>query len=245
MMSLYLQTVYPESCFGGFSDIDSTVIFYNRVRSLLRESSVVLDVGCGRAEYKDDPIPYRRELRTLRGKCRSVIGIDVDLAAETNPFIDTFYQINGSGWPLANGSIDLCLCDWVVEHLVEPSVLFSEVARVLRPNGTLCIRTMNKFSYPGVASRLVPNRLHAKLLDFSQKTRKHEDVFPTLYRCNSIRAVKTQMRRYGLTPVVYGYESEPAYCEFSRLAFAMASLVRTVTPQFLRTTIFAFGRKSA
>ncbi len=243
-MSLFRQTVYPESHFGGFSDIDSTVIFYNRVRSLLNESSVVLDVGCGRAEYKDDPIPYRKDLRTLRGHCRSVIGIDVDPAGETNPFIDTFHQINGSGWPLADGSIDLCLCDWVVEHLTEPSVLFAEAARVLRPKGALCIRTMNKFSYAGVAARVVPNRLHAKLLAFSQKTRKHEDIFPTLYRCNSIRALKTQMRHHGLIPVVYGFESEPGYCEFSRVAFKIAASVRTIVPQFLRTTIFAFGRKS-
>jgi hypothetical protein len=43
-MSLFRQTVYPESRFGGFGDIDSTVISYNRVRSLLQEFSVVLDV---------------------------------------------------------------------------------------------------------------------------------------------------------------------------------------------------------
>ncbi|SRR5712692_1425809 len=243
-MSLFLQMVYPESRFGGFTDIDGTVIFYSRVRSLLRESSVVLDVGCGRAEYKDDPVPYRKELRTLRGHCGKAIGIDVDPAGETNPFIDEFYQIDGSGWPLADGSIDLCLCDWVVEHLREPSVLFSEAARVLRPDGALCIRTMNKFSYPGLAARLVPNRLHARVLGFSQKTRKHEDVFPTLYRCNSVGALKSQMRRYGLIPVVYGYESEPCYCEFSRVVFGIAASVRAVIPQFLRTTIFAFGRKS-
>ncbi len=214
-MSLFRQKVYPESRFGGFSDVDSTVIFYTRVRSLLRESSVVLDVGCGRAEYKDDPIPYRKDLRILRGHCTNVIGIDIDPVAQTNPFIDAFYQINGSGWPLADGSIDLCLCDWVVEHLTEPSVLFAEAARVLRPNGALCIRTMNKFSYSGVAARLVPHRMHAKVLKFSQKI-----------------------------SVVYGYESEPGYCEFSRVAFGMAASVRALIPQFLRTTIFAFGRKS-
>jgi SAM-dependent methyltransferase len=243
-MSLFLQSVYPESRFGGFTDIDGTIVFYNRVRSLLNESSAVLDVGCGRAEYKDDPIPYRKELRILRGQRRKVIGIDVDPTGATNPFIDTFHQINGCGWPVANGSIDLCLCDWVVEHVPEPSTLFAESARVLRPGGTLCIRTMNKFSYPGVAARLVPNRLHAKVLDISQKKRKHEDVFPTLYRCNTVSSLKAQMRRHGLTPVVYGYESEPCYCEFSRVVFGIAASVRNVIPQFLRTTLFGFGRKS-
>jgi SAM-dependent methyltransferase len=242
-MSLYRQEVYPESKLGGFSDIDSTVVFYGRVRSLLHESSVVLDVGCGSAEYKDDPIPYRRDLRILRGHCQKVIGIDVDPAAKANPFIDTFYEIDGSGWPIPDGSIDLCLCDWLVEHLTQPYVVFAEAARVLRPNGTLCIRTMNKFSYSGIAARLIPNRLHAKVLDWCQKNRKHEDVFPTLYRCNSIAALRAQMNQSGFMPVVYGYESEPGYCEFSRTVFRIAASVRAFVPQLLRTTIFAFGRK--
>jgi SAM-dependent methyltransferase len=243
-MSSFLQTVYPESRFGGFSDIDGTVVFYNRVRSLFDKSSIVLDVGCGRGEYKDDPIPYRKELRILRGQCRSVVGIDVDPEGKSNPFIDAFYHIDGSGWPIADSSVDLCLCDWVVEHVAEPSALFAEAARVLRPDGKLCVRTMNKFSYPGIAARLVPNRLHAKVLDFSQKARKHEDVFPTLYRCNTVGALKEQMRRHGLIAAVYGYESEPCYCDFSRAAFGIAASVRNLIPHFLRTTLFGFGRKS-
>ena len=42
------ERFYPESRFGGFTDVDGTIAFYARVHSQLTPSSVVLDVGCGR-----------------------------------------------------------------------------------------------------------------------------------------------------------------------------------------------------
>ncbi len=38
---------FPESQFGGYSDIEKLVVFYLRVRSLLEPSFTVLDIGCG------------------------------------------------------------------------------------------------------------------------------------------------------------------------------------------------------
>ena len=80
----FKETFYPETRFGGYTDIDGTVAFYHRVNSLLKPSDVVLDVGCGRGEYVDDPVAIRKGLRVLRGKVAKVIGLDVDPAAQTN-----------------------------------------------------------------------------------------------------------------------------------------------------------------
>ncbi len=244
-MSLYRQYYYPEARFGGFSDIDSTIAFYNRVRALVDGQSVVLDVGCGRGEYQDDPIAFRRSVRILHGHCARVIGIDVDQIACTNPFIDEFHLIAGDNWPVASEVIDACCCDWVVEHLLEPAVLFAEARRVLKPGGVLCIRTQNKRSYSGVAARLIPNRLHSVVLRWAQKNRKNEDVFPTVYGCNTVGALEAGLKTFGFDSVVYGYESEPGYLEFSRWAFGMAALMRGLIPPRLRTSIFAFARKPA
>jgi hypothetical protein len=46
-----LSAHYPESNFGGFSDVDGTVSFYLRVNSLLRPDSNILDFGCGRGYH--------------------------------------------------------------------------------------------------------------------------------------------------------------------------------------------------
>ncbi|HEX9617275.1 MAG TPA: hypothetical protein VGA03_07640, partial [Anaerolineales bacterium] len=91
---------YPESRFGGFSNVDGTVAFYNRVNALVQPSSVVVDVGCGRGAYVEDPVPYRLQLRILKGKCQKVIGIDVDPKGKENPYIDEFRLIEGSRWPV-------------------------------------------------------------------------------------------------------------------------------------------------
>jgi ubiquinone/menaquinone biosynthesis C-methylase UbiE len=242
-MSLYRQYYYPEASFGGFSDIDATVAFYTRVKALVSSSSVVLDIGCGRGQYQNDPIEFRRNVRILHGHCAKVIGIDVDTIAATNPFIDEFLPITTSEWPIDSESIDLCCCDWVLEHVPDPLVLFRESRRVLKPGGVLCIRTQNKRSYSGVVARLIPSRLHGSVLRWAQKNRESEDVFPTVYRCNTVRDLKVMMKSFGFESVVYGYESEPAYLEFSKLAFGMAARMRSLIPPALRTSIFAFGRK--
>src|ERR1700746_3424517 len=45
---------FPESQFGGYSDIDQLVVFYTRVRSLLEPSFTVLDIGCGRGRHAEN-----------------------------------------------------------------------------------------------------------------------------------------------------------------------------------------------
>lgn len=76
---------YPESKFGGFTDIDGTVVFNTRVQSLVTPDTVLLDIGCGRGAFREDPVAIRRHLRTFKGKVRTVIGLDVDEAAANNP----------------------------------------------------------------------------------------------------------------------------------------------------------------
>jgi hypothetical protein len=45
------EMFYPESRFGGFSDIDATITFYDRINSLIQKSDTVLDIGCGRGVW--------------------------------------------------------------------------------------------------------------------------------------------------------------------------------------------------
>ena len=103
----YKNYFYPESEFGGFSDIDGTVSFYTRVNALLGDSFTVLDVGYDTGIYREDAVLFRRNLRILRGKGKKVIGIDVDSTAAENPCIDEFRLIEGNAWPVENDSVDL------------------------------------------------------------------------------------------------------------------------------------------
>jgi SAM-dependent methyltransferase len=235
---------HPEVEFGGFTDIDSTVIFYARVQQLLAEETIAVDVGCGRGTQRDDPVRLRRELRVLRGKCCRVIGIDVDAAAADNPFVDEFRQIGSDGrWPLDDASADLAVADFVLEHVTDPNTFFGEAARVLRPGATICIRTINAWSYVGLASRFVPNGFHARLLRDVQPERQQQDVFPTVYRCNSVPKLRRALATHGFDVVAYGAEAEPAYLKFSSVAYALGLAHRRLAPSWLRVGLIAWGRR--
>lgn len=237
------QKFYPEIKFGGFTDIDGTVAFFNRVNSLLEPSFVVLDVGCGRGAYGEDPVQYRKNLRILKGKVAKVIGIDVDQEAEGNPFLDEFHLVQDFKWPINDDSIDLIVCDNVLEHIGDPDRFFAELARVLKNGGFLCLRTTNRWNYVGLAATLIPNRYHSAVTSFVQDNRKEEDVFPTVYKCNSTRRLKRMMVKCGFEEcVVYGYEGEPSYLSFSRIAYFFGVLFERIAPRFLRRALYAFGR---
>jgi SAM-dependent methyltransferase len=236
------EKYYPESRFGGFTDIDGTIAFYNRVNALLNPSFVILDIGCGRGEYDSDPITLRRNLRILKGKTSKVIGLDVDKNAQSSPFLDEFRLIKGNSWPIENESVDLILCDHVLEHLVDIPPFFSEVHRVLKNNGFLCIRTPNRWGYIALIARLIPNRYHSKFISNIGGKRKQGDVFPVLYRCNTLGKIRAMLKQNKLDGVVYGYSPEPTYLSFSSIAYALGVLHQKICPGFLKTTLFAFGQ---
>jgi len=236
------ERFYPEARFGGFTDIDGTVAFFNRVNSLLDSSFVVLDVGCGRGAYNEDSVLLRKNLRILKGKVAKVIGIDVDQSAQNNLFLDEFHFVQCESWPIESDSIDLIVCDNVLEHILDPDQLFSEIRRVLRNDGFLCIRTPNRWSYIAIAATLIPNKYHSKVTSVVQDGRKEEDVFPTVYKCNSIRKLNNIMKKNGLEGVVYGYEAEPSYLSFSTITYFFGVLHQRFAPGFIKPALFAFGK---
>lgn len=236
------EIFYPEARFGGFTDIDGTIAFFNRVNSLLDASFVVLDVGCGRGEYGEDSVAIRKNLRILKGKVAKIIGIDVDQSAQDNPFLDEFCLIEGDSWPIEEDSIDLIVCDNTLEHIDNPDRFFSEIRRVMRNGAYLCIRTPNRWSYIALFARLIPNKYHSKVLSVVQDGRKEEDVFPTVYKCNSIWKLKSAMEKNDFECVVYGYEAEPSYLSFSKIGYYYGVLHQRFAPGFLKSAIFAFGK---
>jgi len=239
----YQRTFFPESVYGGFTDIDGTIHFYLRVNALLEDAFTVLDIGCGRGVYEYDPCRIRRELRILKGKCHRVIGVDIDKSAARNAFLDEFRLINSEKWPVEGASVDLLICDQVLEHVEQPETFFSECRRVLKVGGYFCFRTANALGYVALMAKLLPNTYHAKVLVRVQSTRECEDVFPTYYRCNTVRKIRRHMKNVGFDGCVYTYEAEPSYLEFSKFAYWLGTLHQKYAPKALRLSIFGFTRK--
>ena len=242
--NVMVERFHPEVRFGGFTDIDGTVRFYVRVQELLSPDAVAIDVGCGRGTQADDPLRVRRDLRILRGKCRRVIGLDVDPAASENPYVDEFRLIEENGdWPVESGSVDLVLADFVLEHVADPVRFVAQSASALRPGGMFCLRTINAWSYVGLASRMTPERLHHRLLRRVQPKRSSADVFPTVYRCNNVPQLRRLLAANGFDAVVYGADAEPAYLGVTGLTYRIGILYGQLAPSWLSVGIFAWARR--
>ena len=242
-MSDYYKRFYPESRFGDFSDVNGTIRFYSRVRALLEPQFLVLDVGCGRGSHADTMSEFEKLLRVYKGQSKHVLGIDLDPIGETNPTLDEFRLIQGPHWPVEDGSIDLVVSDWTMEHVEDPEAFLRECNRVLKPGGLLCMRTANGRGYVVALSKLVPDRVRFKLLNKIQPERLDRDGFPTVYRCNTIGKLTHALAVTGFESCVYGHNPEPTYLEFSYLSYALGVLYQKLTPRAWGTTLFVYARK--
>jgi ubiquinone/menaquinone biosynthesis C-methylase UbiE len=68
----------------------------------------------------------------LRGEMAKVLGIDVDGRARDNPSLDGFRLIESRASPVEDGSIDVIVCDSVLEHVQEVASFFSGARRVMK-----------------------------------------------------------------------------------------------------------------
>ena len=94
-----------------------------------------------------------------------------------------------------------------------------------------------------LAARLIPNRRTRPWWGARQEERKALDVFPTVYACNTTGKLRRALTRFGFDAVVYGYEAEPRYFEFSRPLYALAVMHQRFAPRALSLSLFAYARK--
>lgn len=243
-MNSIKEKFYPESMFGGFSDIDGTVLFYNRINALIKKTDVLLDVGCGRGSINEDKNVFRKNLGIFKGRVNQVIGIDFDPIARSNPCLDKFHLLTiQNPWPLETNSVDLAFSDHVLEHVENPDNFFSECARVLKKDGFICIRTTNNWGYIAIGAKLIPKRFHITALKKMQVSRKEDDIFPTVYKCNNVYSIRKMLKKYGFDGIVYGRDAEPAYFDNSFILYFLAQAYHFLSPKIFKSTIFVFARK--
>ena len=239
------KKLYPEVRAGGYSRRDGIVEFYGRVNALLTPEMIVLDYGAGRGRgNQEDQVLWRKNLRILRGKCKKVIGVDVDPAINENPGLDEARLLEEDGAiPLPAASVDLIISDAVFEHLSNVEVVVSELSRVLKKGGWICARTPNRFGYIGIGVNMVPNKLHVALLRYLQPQRKPEDVFPTVYSLNTRRALLSKFPKSDWLHASYGHYGEPAYFGTSIIAWWFVSLMQRITPRWFAPMLLIFVQK--
>ena len=208
-----LAALYPERRIAGFSRNDQRITFFNQVNALIRPEMSVLDYGAGRGKWAELEEGYKLALTTLRGKCRRVVGVDVDEAVLENRLVDESFVTNGTDpLPFEDESFDLILSWAVFEHISNPEFAAAELTRILKPGGWICAWTPSKWSYFAICARFVPQEHHAPLVKWmGSRRRGEEDVFPTVYKMNTLRAIDRLFPRATYENCSYYYNGPPAY----------------------------------
>ena len=228
---------------GGFSENDGTIDFYLRISSITSPNSIVVDLGAGRAAwYEDDDVATRRRLRYLKPHVKEVIAIDVGEAVMSNKSSTRNLIYDGVSVPLENNSVDLIIADYVLEHIQDADVFYSEINRILKPGGFFCARTPHKYNYISLIARLVKNRSHQNVLRFAQPSRKPEDVFPTTYKLNMMKDINSYFDRWENNSFIF--RTSPAYYFGSQKIYKLLDFLHRISPLFLVGNLFVFVKKN-
>jgi SAM-dependent methyltransferase len=215
-------------------------VFERQVRACLeRRPGTLLDIGCGR----EAPV-----LRRFKGQARELVGLDLVDYRVQDPHL-TLLAGTSSSIPMADESVDVVMARSVMEHVEDPQAAFREIHRVLKPGGAFVFLTANIWDYATIIAMMVPNRFHPWIVAKSEG-REEEDVFPTVYKCNSRRAIMRLANQNGLSLNDFRYLSQyPNYLLFNGFLFLLGTgyekVVSNVRPlEFLKGWILATVTKA-
>lgn len=221
---------------------DGTREFHDLCERVLPRGGRILEIGPGPAN------PTSRFLSALG----ELHGLDPDPAARDNDGLVSTALLEGDRFPFESRSFDGCVSNFVLEHVTDPALHLAEVRRVLRPGAPYVLRTPNLFHYVPLVAAITPHRLHLRLANRLRNLGEdRHDPYPTVYRCNSRRALRRQARAAGLaTETLRLIEKEPSYGMSSRLLFlAFVAYERVVNStdllSDLRSVILCVLRKPA
>jgi SAM-dependent methyltransferase len=224
------EKYYPESRRTRFEDL---------LDRNIEPSHSVLEIGAGSGRKHQNHFAFR-------GRVARYVGVDPEPSVETNPYLDEGYRAKADSLPFADSSFDLVFHHLVAEHLESPYSANCEIARVLKPGGTLLFLTPSRFYYACLAAQLTPHWFHELYVQRLGSGRTSDEVFPTFYRLNDDRAIASQLRKCGFACEIEHQFQPPGYLRFSRASFlAGVAFQKTLEKWFpsLRATIIVTARK--
>ena len=202
----------------------ATEVYEAAIRARLRSAGQpglrVLDIGCGRGGV----------LEQLGMAVNRPFGIDPDgksLVAFRLPAMPRA-QALADAIPLPAASCDLVTCSWVLEHLIDPPVTFSEVARVLKPGGCFISLTPNARALVTFINRTLRPAQH--LLVRRLYGRAESDTFPVQYRANTRAQLDRLAADAGLIADETHAIADPSYLAFTPWLYAISAALSWVTP---------------
>lgn len=186
-------------------------IFRSIIAGCINGDSTVLDLGAGAGVVAE---------MDFRGAGKLVCGIDLDPRVLENKFLDEAHVSDAIDIPYPDGTFDVVFADNVMEHIEQPQMVFSEVARVLKPGGCFLFKTPNRRHYMPLIARLSPLWFH-KFVN-RLRGRDASDTFPTLYRVNRPAEIRKLGAASGFdVRAISLFEGRPEYLRLMSLAYVL------------------------
>jgi SAM-dependent methyltransferase len=226
---------YPKDRFEG-----GTIPFFRLCLAEISPGASILEIGAGPTN----------EFSELLSRTGTLTGIDVDPDVRENRWLSEAIVFDGQKMPLPDAAFDACCSNFVLEHVERPEIHFREVARILKPGGIYCFRTMNLHHYVCLGAKLLPHFMHLKLANrLRGLDESAHDPYPTFYRANTIAKVQKLCAEAELNPpVIQMVEPEPAYGRAHALLFYPMMVYERIVNRFaflapLRITMLVTIRK--
>ena len=123
------------------------------------------------------------------------IGIDIEIPNERTKGENIEYiRANLEHLPIKSNCVDIFFSHYVFEHLKNPSLVFKEIGRALKPGGMFLSWLPNAISPSGLVIRILPFSLK-KFLKKIIVGKKDLDVFPTYYSANTCSKLDGMLQR--------------------------------------------------
>jgi ubiquinone/menaquinone biosynthesis C-methylase UbiE len=197
-------------------------VYENKISAVLGKNDVLLDAGCGRTT----PI-----LKKFLGKAKTLIGVDLEDCTEPTAEIK-YIKGDISSIKVPDNSTDVVISRAVLEHVINPDLVFKEVNRILRPGGSFIFLVPNFWDYVSIVSLIIPNRFH-KFIVSKTEGRKIEDVFPAYYKVNTYSAIKKLSEKNEFEIKDFEWLGQyPSSFMFSRALFLLATLYEKLISRF-------------
>jgi ubiquinone/menaquinone biosynthesis C-methylase UbiE len=235
------QGLYEKYYFSKPGYLGGTRLFHKLCGQHILPGSSILEIGAG---------PSNSTSKFLAG-IGPLTGADVSEELFGNESLTHSVTFDGVRLPFDEQSFDAVSSNFVLEHVAKPGAHFKEVARILRPGGNYCFRTVNLFHYAMLASRLLPHSMHKLIANRVRKLGPEaHDPYPTVYRANTQAKLTKLCLSAGFEDLqVVMFEPEPAYGAVSpALFYPMMVYERIVSStdllKALRITILGIARKA-
>lgn len=176
---------------------NSQFAYRDALEEVVRPTVSWLDLGCGHQLFPDwMPDSLASQTALVRRAARAV-GVD---AVDLRPHVAGLPKIaaNIERLPFRSESFSLITANMVVEHVLNPSRLLSEINRVLVPGGLFLFHTPNANYFEVAIARRIPSavmKVVARFLD----GRGEDDIFPTHYRLNKASDIRDLASAAGLS----------------------------------------------